>query len=472
MRILPITINNIFFKKSMPAQRENESCSLQAPLNVDTISFWGSGNRNTLRKLLKYQIPDMFTGRLMISRETYDQMESSGTFNEPIHRFIRKTKFYKKCLLPIQSGIYSLIKDFAQFSPELHLNEVIKMLVPKAQKHLVSLQIPVFDELGAAAQDLPPDILQNVEKYMSETRQILNNKPIRIAFNKKDFMYKLNKVNERIIKSGDEEEIRAMRKLLTSMMDFPHDANDTLIRIVKKPNKRNKIYSAVKKNKKTSQINRRKFFENLHKQFQRSVLSNDDELTQIFEQARAQILNIPTTVSFSRKKFINDLKDIISSVPDEELKNKLIKIATKLPSSVNEPSAFIMKLSKSNHNKIGYALFSPSIGTIEHLVPQNSGKDDNFGNLGLSASLINGQRADISLANYMRKHPDVYKNIQKYIDRLIFLCNGGIFQKIGLPRNYITDFAAKVRQLSPPENPISLSLKGLRPGNSKRRRKK
>ena len=63
---------------------------------------------------------------------------------------------------------------------------------------------------------------------------------------------------------------------------------------------------------------------------------------------------------------------------------------------------------------------------------------------------------------WIRQNPQTYKNCQKYVDRLIELYNEGIFEKVGLEKDYIYYFAKRVKELSPKEKPMVLDLSKLK----------
>ena len=79
-------------------------------------------------------------------------------------------------------------------------------------------------------------------------------------------------------------------------------------------------------------------------------------------------------------------------------------------------------------------------------------------NYGLASTYYNSERADKSMAQYLRQHPEAYKNSQKQINRLIELYKDGTFEKIGLSKWYIINFAQQMYKLSPPEKRMVLDL--------------
>jgi hypothetical protein len=200
----------------------------------------------------------------------------------------------------------------------------------------------------------------------------------------------------------------------------------------------------------------------IERYFSFSPLSQDKELKDLIAKAKNQIFHIPTVIPFSRKNFIRDLESITKTINNTKYAHRLIKIAQKLPTSHQEPSAFIMKESRNSSEKIGYDLFEGSVATLDHLVPFSKGGKDSLTNYGLTSSYINSTRGNMPLDNYIRNHPKIYKNCQKYINRLIELNNNGMLNEIGLNKWYIVHFADVMKKLSPEETPMLLDISKLK----------
>ena len=193
-----------------------------------------------------------------------------------------------------------------------------------------------------------------------------------------------------------------------------------------------------------------------------SALRSNSEIEKLFVSAASQINGIPIISAFNRKTFIYDLQKITNTLDNQKLAHAMIQKALKLPTSHDNISAFIVKYANSSADKIGYNLLCGSIGNIEHLQPFVKGGKDCLENYGITSSYTNGERGIRSMEQQLKKHPEIYENCQKQVDRLIELCNCGIFKKVGLSKFYIVNFVHKMFKMSPKDNPLVLDLRKLR----------
>ena len=193
-----------------------------------------------------------------------------------------------------------------------------------------------------------------------------------------------------------------------------------------------------------------------------SPLQNNKELEKLFTQMRARIFGIPITISFNRKSFIYEIKKIVDDIDDKKLANKMVQVATKLPKSHDDVSAFIVKASACSSEKIGYDLLSGSTGSIEHLIPFKTKGNDNVDNYAISTAYYNSERGHRSMPQQLRLHPETYENCQKHIDRLIELYNDGTLEEVGLSKWYRINLVQKMYRLSSPDKRMVLDISKLK----------
>ena len=193
-----------------------------------------------------------------------------------------------------------------------------------------------------------------------------------------------------------------------------------------------------------------------------SPLLNNEELRKLFIQTRARIFGIPIVTPFNRKSFIYEIKKIVTDIEDKKLANKMIQVATKLPKSHDNVSAFIVKASANSSEKIGYDLLSGSTGSIEHLIPFKTKGSDCIENYAISSAYYNSERGHRDMPQQLKMHPETFENCQKQVNRLIELYNNGTFKTIGLNKWYIINFVQKMYKLSSPDNRMILDISKLK----------
>ena len=178
--------------------------------------------------------------------------------------------------------------------------------------------------------------------------------------------------------------------------------------------------------------------------FKTSPLSDNKELIELFQDVRARIYGFPDTLD------------------DKALAHELHDIAVSLPRAKDDVSAFIVKVSGSTGSKIGYDLFSEAVCSVDHLKAENNGGISTLGNYGLCSKGINSEKSNMCFEDWIEKKPQSRENIQKYVDKLIFLYKNGVFKEIGLRRSYIEDFAYTVENLTKDsKHPLKLNISNL-----------
>ena len=451
MKILPIintSSNNYHYSKQA-------SQNLYSGNNIcyDSVSFGASKavqSKKAFRKLLKYNIPDMYTGRPMLSPDFVEDLHSKNVFNRSIKDIVKIILPHKDCLQPVESKVFDIIQKTAKNNPALSLSDVMRMNYAKANQKLLKLQEPILKKLEELAKGLPENKHQEFQELMRTTRLMLNNKTIIQPFNKTDFKYKLKRFEDNIKLSGNDEEISTIKKLIKMAGQFPY---------IKNKNKfySNKIAQSQEMISKQSQNIRC-----MISFFERSPLSKNEDLKKLLENAKTQIFGLPSLVPFGRKNFIRSINEIIKDIPDRELATKMHAAAIKLPTSQQAVPAFIVKASRSSSEKIGTDLLFHAIGSIEHIQPKSKGGIDAYENYGLSATIVNSNRGTIDMQTYLLAHPEAYTGCQKYVDRLIELQNRKVLKKIGIPKSYISNFVKIMRRLSPFEKPMIIDTSKLK----------
>jgi hypothetical protein len=173
----------------------------------------------------------------------------------------------------------------------------------------------------------------------------------------------------------------------------------------------------------------------------------------------------------------------LKSLNDSELEAEIIAKAREIPQATEDVSAFIVKYADDTPERIVTSLLKGSLASIEHIDPRvqqvkenihikkkkkhrkkknsASGNRNHLKNYGLASAYINSLRSNMPFDEWVRKNPIAYKNCQKYADRLIELYRAGVFDVVGLEKDYIYNFAETVRAKSSKEKPIILDLSKL-----------
>ena len=120
-----------------------------------------------------------------------------------------------------------------------------------------------------------------------------------------------------------------------------------------------------------------------------------------------------------RNRILEELYILRYQADEKNKIDKILKTIEKLPNSQNDVDSFIVKYAERGNREIGQRLLSPSLPTLDHIKPASkSGKDD-FSNLIVLCSKCNNERDSIPYQKWFLIKPEMKKNIQKYMDKVI-----------------------------------------------------
>ena len=461
MKITLINYNPFISRTNkVNANKYSQPIGLGGVLPADTVSFGRSAkNAETLRELMAYKIPDMYSGKTLLNPKDMENLISSHVFSGPISEVVKALEPYKKCLHKVENSVFSIIKSASKTRPQATMAEIIEDIAPIHHTRLRHIQTPIFNQLHTLSKEMPEEQRKEFKALMDITDKKLNNEPILQPFSAKEFNYKLKRIAEEIESGNNQEKISTMHTIQSIAAKMPEKTQEDILMAKQIPSKvlRNKKV----KNQQSLIRQRGELLKQIESLYLNSPLNDNFEFSRLLDQTRGKIFNIPVKTAFNRKSFIYELKKITDNLSDTKLARKIIKTATALPTSHEDLSAFIVKASDYSSSKIGYNLIAASEGSIEHLVPYNKDGHDLISNYGLASKYYNSDRADIPLTQYLRLHPEAYKNTQKQVNRLIELYKDGTFDKIGLSKWYIINFVQQMYKLSPPEKRMVLDLHNL-----------
>jgi len=167
----------------------------------------------------------------------------------------------------------------------------------------------------------------------------------------------------------------------------------------------------------------------------------------LINETYARILDPQETSRFSRRIFINKLKNIF--VPEWKRTQKtdeipalysldalkIIEEATKLPMAYNNEKAFIVKYAKRNYKdanpdqKLALRMLSNSVATIEHIKPQKRNGGTSPNNISLECACDNNRRGHDSIIEQVAENPQMITNFPRYIKKLCEVHNNGKVEK-------------------------------------------
>lgn len=387
------------------------------------ISF-GIQNSSKLRDLFAYDLPCMYSGIKMINPKDLTRYIKNGSFACSSKDAVKILERHSESICGIEEKVFQILRGRAKIHPEKNLQELIKEIEPIYRRRLRKRQAPIFHEISDIFKDLPVQYRKKFDTLMYETNKKLDEKPVILPFSTVEFKYKLFKIKDFVLSGQDIKAKKVINVMMRETRKFADSTNPKTI------------------------ANQRQVIGRLDWILKKSVLKNNDQLRDLINASKSRLFYEEVIVPFSRKSFIYDLLKIIKPLNNSKLEDKVLKIASRLPTSSNSLSAYILKLSAEPPEKIGYRILRPTTASVEHILPKSCGGADDMSNFGGATAYINSARKSIELDKWAIIHPEVRDNCQKYVNRLIELYHKGIFRKHNISPRYIYDFKKTVEKQS------------------------
>lgn len=426
-------------KQNTQSQELIQSCEISDE-KIKHIKYYYSdaahgNNISKVRQLFQYGIPDMYSCRITIDPKTISKWLKNGMFSKPAIDVMTTFANYPQSFIENELEITKIITERAKIHTHMTMKEILQEVRPVFSRQLRKFQTPILHELWEEFEKLPEPYNSNFKKLLEKTDRMLNDKPVVIPFSSYEFKYILTKIKKDIDNGSDLKAKKVMNKLIKESMHFSNSTHHNNL------NYQKDIFM---------------FLNHIRK---RSVLKNNEQLTQLFAETKSRLDKKEIFIPFRRKSFIYDLAKLIEDLPDVETKNRLLCIAQKLPTSRQNLSAYILKCSTDTNDKIGYRLVWPSMATIEHIKPRSAGGSDDLANLGIASAVENSDRKSTDFTIQLQLRPQTPVYTQRVIDKLIELYKNGIFEKIKLSPEYIKGYADTVYEQS--KHFLNLDLSAL-----------
>ena len=388
-------------------------------------SFGTIPNSEHLRKLFAYGLPCIYSGVTMIDSSLADKLIKSGVFSYPANYSIPALAIFNDSYKGIQEQVFKKMKRRAKIHPEEDLQELITGIAVQDKRKLRKTQGKIFDELMVLSMKLPFEQQKAFINLMRLTDDKLKEKPIMSTFSKFNFLYKMKKIKEDVSEIIGQKAGKIISEGIEGAEWLPEVSNaenkDAQIAIIGHISSLINSYPPLK---------------------------TYPPLQQLLTSSVAKLNRKPVKISFSRKAFISELKLVLDGIEDSALREKMLAVAEKLPTSKNTIEAYIVKYKDSTPDKIAYRLMRPTYASVEHLHPKSMGGADDMKNFAGATVEENSGRGNIEMTEQILRRPLTPEFCQKYVDKLISLDRRGVFDKLEIDDSYIKDFARKMKKES------------------------
>lgn len=327
------------------------------------INFQGVDKKNDTSngRFLKCMknITDPYSGIKLLTFKEMEQISKDLSQIDNSQKKIRYLKKYEKSMLPVEREVYNYFEYKTRKDYFASFSKLLRQQKPISIKKLQSEQSDVFDKIEKATKDVSPK-------------------------NRKLIMAEVNEGRRRILKNENDKHSFKRKMFIDNLLKLQCEG----------------ILEATEKDL----LKNRKFY----------GLSDLAEARERFENEQLNHAKDGKTPV----DLIIDLKHKYIPYYNDEYK-KIIQIARELPSSNTSVSAFVIKYADRSDNEIAERLLNQSVASVEHIEADSLGGDNEADNFMLVSRARNEERGNLPLKAFIKMHPDIPDNCQKYLNDII-----------------------------------------------------
>lgn len=442
MRVSAITLNRINNHK--PILKQNQNINSVAPKNykgvndlsfmpVYQIPFTSIQNSSKLRALFRYRLPCIYSGVPMIDPKQAAKLLKSGVFNGASEKSVKTLSEFSECYSGMEKRLFDILTARSKVHPDYNLKQLIGEVEPFFRHDLRKKQSDIFHNIELEFKNLPEEYQSKFNDLMTETYKRVNKRPVFIPFSAYEFKYKLAKIRDVVANEHDLKSNKVMKKLIKESKKLPNVTN------------------------KETKPEQKRVLGMLDWILKKSVLKDNPELKELISTSRARLTKQEVILPFSRKSYLYDLHKIVENIPDEKVRTKIMDEAFKLPTSSQDFSAYLVKLSWESSDRIASRILWPYLASVEHIVPRSVGGADTMFNFAGATTREISLRKSIDFTQQMKLRPDTPKYCQQYVDKLIDLYKDGEFAKNNVNPKYIEDFKKTIKKVSKGQIDLDIS---------------
>lgn len=124
-----------------------------------------------------------------------------------------------------------------------------------------------------------------------------------------------------------------------------------------------------------------------------------------------------------RRRMIREFIELQNSCPEKAEMQKIVSMIQELPSSRNDIDSFFIKYANLDSEALAFKLIESAKASIEHVKPTTENGADHTSNYIVLCRRCNNERSSSAYSDFIKRHPEMLKNSQKYIDRIIDYLN-------------------------------------------------
>ncbi len=395
---MKIQVNNYIFPNIFPnknsTRKNTTACITFQKLSSDTVSF--KAKQKPIYDLRL--IPDITCACCGVTtiqnREIDSFMEKEIYYpaNEALNIIEATGVFNKKKLSSSQYEAY----EFCKLLSKLYKDQTLSNILDR-------------EAVNQKLQTLPKDVVESINDIELMTKRVYHNSKYMVDAMAK-FESRMNKAEKGVFQILKENAQINPEQSFKEIFNNPSVYTVNLKKIELEQGK--VLWEADKLSENLSTKSKRKVHNMVKSAY--NILIKEDP-----------------SIKNKRTRIIKMFEDAEKLIPEKKLYQQIKNVINQLPSSRNNASAFIIKYQDNNPNEIAKRLLIGSASTIEHVKPQkriNDPGENDIKNYIVLCSNCNSERAQIPYNEFIKLHPDMPQNAQKYFDTVIKYINNGQLQ--------------------------------------------
>lgn len=423
--IRPISTNIFIYNKKGITNRNNTTAlpNITRSNECDTISFQA-------RK------PKVVTDLRKIPGVTCACCGDETILNGEIDKFINSELLYpaNEALNILRLGGYFRSKNTPKEDMKAYnLCKLYTILVPDEPLPMVLDKTPI----KALIQLQPNKVKKSILKIREMSKNIYHDAEYMVNALEK-FTPQMHKTEKDVFEILKDESKRQPQKTFTEILSNPRVKDYHLKKLEKEQKSVFKDVEYI-----ASQMSPESL---------KTILRTIAKSKAIFDSPNSKIVNKRSTV-------IESFKLLQESIPEQDLYQQIMSRIYELPSSKNNASSFIIKYASHTPNEIAEQILRGSESTHEHVKPKRR-VDDNGENANSNYIVLcrncNSERGQMPYSDFIKIHPQMPENMQKYMNIVIHSINIG--QLLGFDQ-YPWQIKSAVEKES--DGKIQINLKDL-----------
>ena len=378
----------------------------------------------------------------MFSPDFVKDLMKRGIFEGDIADFVQELAPYKSYLRPTSFEIFEYFEQISKIAPQTHLSRALQNINYDAIVSLREMQLPILKKIELEISKLPAEIQQQIQPVFLKHKNRLKGIPQVEEFSSKDFAYKIKKISKSV---ADNIHRTKLSNYAETMRDTVPLSNQTLYdrNIIHKTFSSNEIHSSH------LPVHLKGIHLYLVEQIKKiGVKLGRNDIIITCRLAENMLLGKPVISKFSNKTLRHDLDKVLKGCVSDKQRRKILKLTETLPQSANNINSFIAKHEFSSSSTIGYELLRPSIGTLEHMLPESTRTPyvNTLGNYALACGPCNNERQDTLMSKYLMHFP--HTSPQVYFNDMIGVVNDGFISLEDLLRMKETIYKQGSRKMN------------------------